>query len=303
MAGVNDNSQNALIIDFMEESESLKILPNAPMLCSQKSGWKQIHLQYHHQPSHETPEHTFYHHGLVVFSNTKALEIERLLGDSLKTEHLKSNEVVMVPANVPHICRTREDVEFLVITLEPQFTAQTAYELFDPEQVELKPSFAHSDPLIYQIGLTLKAELESHETPNCFYIESLATVLSAHLLRHYCTRKQSIEKDSGGLPKYKLKQAIAFINEHLNENLSLAVLAQELGISQYYFCRLFKQSTGYSPHQYLIQQRVERAKELLSQRKLTIAEIAETVGFYDQSRLTRYLKRLTGLTPKQLQNK
>lgn len=79
-------------------------------------------------------------------------------------------------------------------------------------------------------------------------------------------------------------------------------MAQEVGMSKYYFCRLFKQSTGISPHQYLIQQRLERAKQLLLQSKLSITKIAQTVGFSEQSQLTRHLKRATGLTPKQLRN-
>ncbi|NJS10840.1 MAG: helix-turn-helix transcriptional regulator, partial [Microcoleus sp. CSU_2_2] len=69
-------------------------------------------------------------------------------------------------------------------------------------------------------------------------------------------------------------------------------------ISSYHFCRLFKQSTGFSPHQYVIQQRVERAKQLLRQGQMSIGEIAIACGFSHQSHFNRHFKRLTGVTPK-----
>lgn len=107
-----------------------------------------------------------------------------------------------------------------------------------------------------------------------------------------------IRQDVNGLPQYKLHQAIAYINDHLAENLSLRTIAQQIGISQFYFCRLFKQATGITPYQYLLQQRIERAKQLLLQRQLSIAEVALEVGFSNQSHFTRLFKQMMGITPK-----
>jgi AraC family transcriptional regulator len=129
---------------------------------------------------------------------------------------------------------------------------------------------------------------------------SAATFLAVHLLQNYTTRKSSIREYEGGLPQQKLKQAIDYIQEHLAQQIFLNELANDLGISRYYFCRLFKQSTGLSPHQYVIQQRVERAKQLLVQGKMSIANIAQACGFTHQSHLNRHFKRLTGVTPKTL---
>jgi AraC family transcriptional regulator len=69
-------------------------------------------------------------------------------------------------------------------------------------------------------------------------------------------------------------------------------------MSPHYFSRLFKKTTGFTPHQYVINCRIEKAKDLLKKGKLSIAEIAKEVGFVDQSHLHRYFKRKVGITPK-----
>jgi AraC family transcriptional regulator len=127
----------------------------------------------------------------------------------------------------------------------------------------------------------------------------MATALAAHVLRNYTTRKQVLPVYENGLPKYKLKQAIDYINSHLGENLSLAAVSGELKISQFHFCRLFKKSTGMTPHSYLIQQRVERSKQLLKQKGCTINQIADECGFANPSHFANHFRQQTGISPKQ----
>ncbi|NJR63691.1 MAG: helix-turn-helix transcriptional regulator [Cyanobacteria bacterium CRU_2_1] len=102
------------------------------------------------------------------------------------------------------------------------------------------------------------------------------------------------------LTRTQLQQAIDYIHTYLDRDLSLSQIAKIINISPTYFARLFKRATGTSPHQYVIQQRVERAKLMLTKTDLAIAEIALQVGFSSQSHLTQQFKRLTGVTPKQV---
>ena len=176
--------------------------------------------------------------------------------------------------------------------------AQVAHESVNPNRVEPSLILKPADPLIYQIVQALKADLEIDGIGRRFYAETLTTALAAHLL-HYSTREHKLRSYDDGLPKDKLNQAIEYINTHLSENLSLMAIAAELDVSQYYFCRLFKRSTGLTPHQYLIQQRVERAKQLLNQPQLSVAHIASKCGFANQSHLAKQFRQYTGVTPKQ----
>jgi YesN/AraC family two-component response regulator len=113
---------------------------------------------------------------------------------------------------------------------------------------------------------------------------------------------EAIHPDSinplGGLIPSKLRKILDYIETHLNQGLSLERLANEVGMTSYYFAKLFKQSTGKSVHQYVIYRRVERAKRLLKQSDLSIADIAAECGFANPSHLALHFKRLIGVSPK-----
>jgi AraC family transcriptional regulator len=172
-------------------------------------------------------------------------------------------------------------------------------ELNSATHAEIMPQFKVRDPLIHQMGLALLAELSSDGLGSSLYAESIATILSVHLLRRYSARTPTIQDYTVGLPNYKLQQALDYINQHLDQDLTIAAIATAVQMSPYHFSRRFKQSTGLAPHQYVIQCRVERAKQLLLEGSLTIAEIAVSVGFANQSHLNRHFKRLLGVTPRQ----
>jgi AraC family transcriptional regulator len=121
-----------------------------------------------------------------------------------------------------------------------------------------------------------------------------------YLIRQDCASPRLSEDRAVGLSQRKLNLAITYINDRLSQNLSLAEMADQLNMSQYHFCRLFKQSTGSSPYQYLLQQRVEWAKQLLIEGKMSIVDVAIAVGFSDQSQLSYHVKRRLGITPRQL---
>jgi RpiB/LacA/LacB family sugar-phosphate isomerase len=102
----------------------------------------------------------------------------------------------------------------------------------------------------------------------------------------------------GGLPPRRLQRVFSHIRENLARDLSVTELAQTVGMSQYYFSKLFKMSTGTTPHQYVMRQRVERAQEVLRETQTPLAELATTVGFQTQSHFTSVFRRLVGATPK-----
>ena len=298
------STNQPLAVDFVQEESLLQILPNLPLLTSYQSNWQHIHLAHHRQSPWELPEVSSDQHIIYIPTNYQPASMEVTSEGRLQTVGFHPDEVAkglfgILPAKFPYKVAWNVNIEFIHCYLEPQFLANIAHESVNPDRVELLFEARKNDLLIQQIGLALKADLEADGIGNCFYADSLATAMAAHVVRHYSTRKHNFRSHEDGLSPQKLTQAIEYINEHLGENLSLTAIAQEVEMSHYYFCRLFKKSTGMTAHQYLIQQRVERAKQLLKQSERTVTDIALECGFTHPSHLAKCFHRHTGLTPTQ----
>ncbi|OKH57738.1 helix-turn-helix domain-containing protein [Scytonema sp. HK-05] len=286
-------------IDFTQEDACSQILPRSPLASSYHANWDGIRLDHHQQPAFDTPEHTPQQHVIGVSLTKQSINAERVLNGHVQHECIKYGDVAVVPANSYHKSSWDLEAEFLILSLEKALFARAAYDSVDLQQMEIIPHFAAADPLIQQIGLALHSELESDGKGSRVYIESLATTLCIHLLKHYSALSPKIARhsDSEGLSRLKLQQTIEYINQNLEKDLGLAEIATAVGMSMYYFSRLFKQSTGFSPHQYVMNCRIERAKRLLAKTEEAIDQICEQVGFQSQSHFTNVFRKLIGTTP------
>ena len=292
------NTKSLMLLDFSKKDTSLQLFERSPLLTSHAARWNGIYLEEHYQLPYQTkPEKYALQHNIVISIATAPSLGGRILDGRTNRQPIVPGDVVIVPATVSHQTWSDTDRKFIILSLEPTQFSRAIYEANDPDSVELLPLFPKSDPLIYQIGLALKSELEAGGVGGCLYVETMANALAVHLLRHYTSKKFSVRNYSGGLSKAKLKQVIDYINEYLEQNLSLNELAAIVRMSPTYFANLFKQSTGLAPHQYLIQQRIKRAKRLLKTTDLKIIDIALECGFYNQSHFTKHFRILTQTTP------
>jgi len=287
-----------------------KILPNPPLLTSFQSGWSNIQLAYYRHPSLDLPEISSSQHVIVIPLKYQAVDLEycwegRLQKFFYREQDIANGCIQFVPANLPVKSRSHtsaQGMELIHCHLDPAFVATIAHESINPDRVELLQIMKKADLLLHQLGLALKSSLEEDGSDSRFYADAMATAMAAHLLRHYATRNHHFQQYEDGLSKQKLRQAIDYMQAHLDESLSLSAIANELGMSQYYFCHLFKRSTGMSPHQYLMRQRVERARHLLKQPEQTIISVAMDCGFANPSHFAKCFRQHTGMNPKQFRN-
>lgn len=197
--------------------------------------------------------------------------------DRLHESILHEGDNLFVPAGQPSCwCRDESGVICtpLHICLKPELIQQVAEASdIDSTRFELVHGFGQQDVQLHQIGMLMLAELRSGGMMGQLYVESLTQALVIHLLRHYSTLTQSIASPHSSFTRNQLQQAIDYIHAHLNRDLSLAELASVVNISPNYFASLFKQTMGISPHQYIIQQRIERAKVMLMKTDLAIRAV------------------------------
>lgn len=209
-------------------------------------------------------------------------------------------DFLLLPAQTPAFFAWNITDESIIFTIEPTTLQQIAIEneCLNPSRVELRPIIYDTDPKLEFFAKSFHEEMQNEALGGKLYTESLANLFLIHLIRNYCVFKPQLQQDRGQLSERKLQQAVDYIQGNLAEDISLEAIATELNMSRYYFCRLFKKSTGISPYQYLIKSRIERAKKLLLQKHKSIADIALQVGFTNQSHFTKHFKRLVGVTPK-----
>jgi AraC family transcriptional regulator len=257
-----------------------------------------------------------------------ALSSGRIMRESggERVEHeLVPGAVALIPSGVPVKWSWPARLAFSVLTLDPSFLERVAQEVFGLEPADFKLVIAERmhDTVITNIAGVLSREVMRSELGGRLYAESLANILAVHLLREYaqcadgrvleaCWAGAEVATDAthagpaGRSPPQPraVADAVRYIHDNYSRDLSLNDLAEAVHLSPFHIARVFKQALGVSPHQYLIQVRVNSARSLLSagSGERSLAEVASAVGFADQSHLTRHFKRILGITPKQLRH-
>ena len=197
----------------------------------------------------------------------------------------------------PHTIRVQQETELAVIWLPAPLIARTAHELTPHGSAEIADSNALQDHLLRHLCLSLLTEVRQSHPPARLYVDAVANLLAAHLVRHHSVGG-AVVHETGGLSPRALRRVTDYIREHLDQDISLADLASIAHLSESRFGFLFRQSTGLSAYQYLLTRRIERAKDLLCVGRLSVGEIALQVGFCDQSQFTRQFRKRVGVTPK-----
>ena len=175
---------------------------------------------------------------------------------------------------------------------------QPAAPWFSGDFGRLHGPFFH-DPVICSLAEGLWAEAAADTPLGRLFLDGAALAVLAALLRRANGAQHSgtAMPSRGGLPPHRLRRVTDLVGDRLAENLALADLAEAAGLSPFHFARVFRAETGVTPHRWLVEQRIRRAKELLATTELPIADVARACGFLSQAGLTAAFKRVAGTTP------
>ncbi|MGQ0540711.1 MAG: helix-turn-helix domain-containing protein [Blastocatellia bacterium] len=270
----------------------------SPYLCKKFGQWPGVVVHRAHVMPGRMLEHTnSFHEVNVAISGSLTTKKLTATGKYVATKGSTGN-LCITPAGQLISALWEKPLDNMGISLDPQFVRNTASENGFAGNFEFAEIYKKNDPLIQYIGLTLLDESDSDTPAGRLFSDSLIQTLTLHLLTNYTTAKSATAVVNGGLSGYNLRRVKDYINENLEEDISLVEIAAVADLSQFHFARAFRKSTNMTPQQYLMHQRLERAKELLALPHLPIVEVSLRAGFKNQSHFTTLFRKYTNFTPR-----
>ena len=290
---------------LLRPEELTVALPNKThLLSSRNTGWQGIcvdEVKYEGFSELEFPPLT--HHTLTCRLRGSTRIFAECCGRRDERVNVPG-DFSLTPAGAPKYVRTQDSAHVVHVRLDAQWVAGIS-EMMEATrgEPEIVNHFGDTDPQVMHSALALKAELEIGCLGGPLYAQQMAMALGVYTLSRFSVFPLRPKEYAHGLGKSDLARVLAYIDDCLSADLSLDTLASIVHLSPYHFARLFKQSTGVPPHEYVIRQRVGKSQDLLRSGRLTVGEVAQVVGFSDHSKLDRHFKRLVGVTPLQFRSK
>lgn len=214
------------------------------------------------------------------------------------SQQIQTNQACLISPAQFHQLNWRRTAELTLFYLHPRFFAEAIGNSIEDNHLEVCDRFSLvNDTLIREVGIIFRYLCDLGIATDQLYLENLANLLAVHLLKNYLNYKPKITSLSKKLSKQRLCRILEYIEASLDQKITLADLAEMAGVGKFYFCRLFKNSLNLTPYQYVLQQRVERAKRLLKYSSLPICDIALDCGFSSQSHLAKHFRSMVNTSP------
>lgn len=223
-------------------------------------------------------------------------ETERAINhDRLRAQRFPMGSFNFTPAGSTLKSVGEHPTKALLISMDPQFLRRSVSAC--SENKPLPALAGQVNATITHIGRLFEDFFRNGQVGGRLYFESLGILLAVEAFKQCFTDSAHKEGHTALLSSSPIKRALEFIRQNIDRDLSISQIAQVAGMSPYHFARCFKKATGSSPHRYLIHLRINQAMQLLKAPDRSIADVALSCGFSDQSHFTHTFKHVVGLTP------
>jgi AraC family transcriptional regulator len=243
----------------------------------------------------------FESHSHSVFTVTALLagRMSGTIGEELF--ELSSGESALTNVGQSHSANALE-VEFVSIGVSPVMVNELVAEIGlmgTSADIVFRNSLI-TDETLTRYARAVVSEMAAEQVGHAAMLDALVRQMVIHLLRCHLTVRKSdqIELSRAGPVDRRLRRAIEFMHDNFEREIAVEEIAAAAYLSEYHFARFFKQISGVTPHAYLANLRLERARRLLAETALPISEIASMVGYQSQSHFTKMFKSITGVTPR-----
>lgn len=299
---MNTGSQNADGITLVEVTKG-EAFPAAPVSSIILSGlpfaWRGIIVEHHCLDPQELPEHYVPGHGITVSLSKRPISFGWKDGDKRVDGVMNPGEFHLLTHGEFNTPRWSDRFDEVSLVLDPRFVADVVRDGLPADAVEFATQRSAFDVTITRYAEEFRSELASASPNGRLYAETLTIGLTLHLLSTYAVAKPKIPSPRGKLNSFQLRQVVDFIMGHLSDDVSLLAMAEQANVSPFHFARMFRETVGFSPHQFVLRQCVQKSLNFLNEGRLPLSQIAIESGFYDQAHFTRAFRKLIGMTPAQ----
>jgi AraC family transcriptional regulator len=218
------------------------------------------------------------------------------------TSRVRRGSLFLTAAGAPYDFRYRtltpEPYEVVLVLLALPLFNDALHEVFgaDAEHARLRDVSGFEDPHLLPLLQQLRDEA-ARPAASRLFVKGIAQAIAIHLARNYAVLTESSRGGTSSLPGFKLRRVTDWMAENLGEEFSLSRLAEQVGMSEFHFNRLFKRATGVPPSQYLIRLRIDAASRLLRETKKSVITVANDVGYSNPSHFAQLFRKETGLSP------
>jgi AraC family transcriptional regulator len=241
---------------------------------------------------------TIYHVFSMALTDLPSLEL-CTDGKNFYPHPLKAGDWIFVPNNQISGSRWAENSLCMHLYLKSTFVNNILSTNFLEDKIDLQSIIGCKDPIVEHFLELFKQEFASNQLADILYAEALARTLSIHLIRRYSDRQVPRNISDVYLDRSELQQIIDYIDKNLDREITIQGLAQHARVSISIFAHAFKKEMGISPYQFILQQRLDRSKQLLIDRdvKLSMSKIAQMCGFSNTSAFTNRFRQKEGMSP------
>jgi AraC family transcriptional regulator len=166
-------------------------------------------------------------------------------------------------------------------------------------EVELHPSRKFADPRLSALVAAARAEMVAGFPSGRLFMDSVEQAMAVTLVEGHAVRHRPVQIYRGGLGSARLRRIRELVHAKMGDDLSLDEMAQSIGLSTAHFARMFRKSTGETPHQFVLRQRVERAKALMRAPGARVLDVAVACGFRTQQHFAQIFRDVCGVSPTQ----
>lgn len=288
-------------VEVVREGRVEPFLHAHPTLSSAVVGWSGLTTEDYSTPACVISRHTHVEHFLHVVLRG-AVKYEVLTRGRVAQFWAAPGTTFILPRGTTDEVTWRGPIERIAVAIHPRLLVNALDESAHESDIELTEHWHLTDPNIMAVLLAMRTDLTEASPAGRLYGESLANALAVYLLNRYSVRRYVPVRYRGGLPAYRLNRVLDYIRDNLAEDLSLSQLAGVVGMSPHYFAELFAKSTGHTPHQYVLLQRIERAKEGLRDPGHSIIDVGLDAGFPNPSHFARVFRKFVGTSPSRFQS-